>query len=299
MGLVNSAASTQQPVNPETPITKHNIVQPEMEDDIALNGYKLLQYYMPEEILIQILSFVPTKDLLKCSEVCVNWNKWIKSDIVWILKFKREKKQKPKKVPWFVYYAALGLDFFDNNFIKNGNGQDIYENWKINKKFSNHWIIENPPVGCDPLPLDIDDFNGHQSCFVTSFEKCNKEQVIKISNPMLKQILNDFKPHIYVSEWVCGRYDCGCTYSMTIKLVTDDGSVHKNEIVKYTIQQWSNPAWKKLETTVKNYPKNIAKIIFEHEGKDSLFWAGHYGSKMAGAVVKILFDTIQDQKQCS
>lgn len=53
--------------------------------------------------------------------------------------------------------------------------------------------------------------------------------------------------------------------------------------------------WKKVEMNVKDYIKeDILHLIFEHEGHDTQFWKGHYGSKMAGAVVKFQFDTIGD-----
>lgn len=43
---------------------------------------------------------------------------------------------------------------------------------------------------------------------------------------------------------------------------------------------------------VEKYEPDIKGLIFEHEGHDTQFWKGHYGSKMAGAVVKFLFDSI-------
>lgn len=40
------------------------------------------------------------------------------------------------------------------------------------------------------------------------------------------------------------------------------------------------------------YPENVSTLVFEHEGQDSQFWKGHYGSKMAGGVLKFVFDSI-------
>lgn len=51
-----------------------------------------------------------------------------------------------------------------------------------------------------------------------------------------------------------------------------------------------------MEMVISGYPKNVKKLIFEHEGQDTQFWKGHYGSKMAGGVVKILFDSIEPKK---
>ena len=36
-----------------------------------------------------------------------------------------------------------------------------------------------------------------------------------------------------------------------------------------------------------NYGPHVKYVEFEHSGKDTQFWAGYYGSKMAGGVVKV------------
>lgn len=43
----------------------------------------------------------------------------------------------------------------------------------------------------------------------------------------------------------------------------------------------------------KNYGPGLRKISFYHGGADKLFWAGHYGSKMAGACVYVKIPTGQ------
>lgn len=44
--------------------------------------------------------------------------------------------------------------------------------------------------------------------------------------------------------------------------------------------------------TFENYGQGLRYIVFEHEGVDTQFWAGHYGSKMSGGVVKLSFPEI-------
>lgn len=46
----------------------------------------------------------------------------------------------------------------------------------------------------------------------------------------------------------------------------------------------------------KNYGPGLRKISFYHGGADKLFWAGHYGSKMAGACVYVKIPTCQLHK---
>lgn len=47
-----------------------------------------------------------------------------------------------------------------------------------------------------------------------------------------------------------------------------------------------------VELLINEYPKGVADLHFHHKGCDTQFWAGHYGSKMSGACVKILWDSI-------
>lgn len=42
-----------------------------------------------------------------------------------------------------------------------------------------------------------------------------------------------------------------------------------------------------IRHTFVDYGAGVSRIRFIHGGRDRLFWAGHYGSKMAGAYVKV------------
>jgi hypothetical protein len=42
-----------------------------------------------------------------------------------------------------------------------------------------------------------------------------------------------------------------------------------------------------FEHEFKNYGKGLRRIKFIHGGQDIRYWAGHYGSKMAGACIKL------------
>jgi len=44
---------------------------------------------------------------------------------------------------------------------------------------------------------------------------------------------------------------------------------------------------KQVSHVFENYGKGLRWISFTHEGRDRSFWAGNYGSKMAGACVCI------------
>uniref|UniRef100_V5GSZ5 F-box only protein n=1 Tax=Anoplophora glabripennis TaxID=217634 RepID=V5GSZ5_ANOGL len=288
------------------PVNKFQFMSP-FEDD-STNGLYFNDIYLPEEIIANILSHVPPKDVLKLTRVCKKWCNIVKSENFWMHVYNRH-HSKAKKLPWYVYYCYFTTNNFEN-LLKNGNGQEQYKHWKIIKNFGDKFTIEDPPTGADPLPLGVPDFNGHTSCFATSFQDCNKIQIISLKNKrLLRYILNKFNPHIYASEWVTGRFDCGCTYRLVLKGYKesfneeelDDFSDEEDEsntnalfylATGTNVEQWQGRQWEKVEVLVKEYPPDVAVLIFEHEGSDTQFWKGHYGSKMAGGVVKIVFDSI-------
>ena len=47
----------------------------------------------------------------------------------------------------------------------------------------------------------------------------------------------------------------------------------------------------------KNYGPGLAKIIFRHGGRDDVWWAGLYGSKMAGASVRVMIPETRHHKK--
>lgn len=82
---------------------------------------------------------------------------------------------------------------------------------------------------------------------------------------LLRYIIKQHKPHIYVSEWTAGRFDCGCRYKLAIlgfgnnynrdlefalrKSRLPDISAIKHSFHKKleeTVEQWQGGAWKKV-----------------------------------------------------
>ncbi|KAG5900532.1 F-box only protein 6 [Gonioctena quinquepunctata] len=193
----------------------------------------------------------------------------------------------------------------------NGNGQEKYKHWKILNNFGDQFRIENPPIGSDPLPLGVPEFNGYTSCFATSYYECTKVQEILLKNKLLlRYIMDKFMPHIYISEWVAGRFDCGSRYKLGIRGCGEEytkgdvfslyGSDDSPEIIaefqkseEVFVEQWKGKEWKKVELLIEGYPCNVTTLLFEHEGQDTQFWKGHYGSKMAGGLIRFAFDSIE------
>ncbi|XP_076250642.1 F-box only protein 6-like isoform X1 [Rhynchophorus ferrugineus] len=217
----------------------------------SLNGLELENIYVPEDVIINILKYLEPNDILNCSLVCKRWCNFAKSSILWQHIYNI--KEYPKKatcLPWYVYYCYFTTNYF-KNMIKNGNGQHLLEHWHIERNGGHEFKIEDSPQGCGPLPLGVPEFQGHKSCFVTSYELCKKYQKIEISPKCLMYyIIQKYKPHIYVSEWFCGRFDCACYYKLAV--VANVGSLNEKKAATWTkfvnahIAQWANPEWEKF-----------------------------------------------------
>lgn len=265
----------------------HSVEFNESDNGLLFNGI-----YLPEELVLEILSYIEPKQLLELSLVCRKWCRIIKTWPLWAMKYQERYKRKPERLPWYVFYHLFTSDSF-NNLIKNGNGELGFEHWTILQNGGDKFIIEDPPQGADPLPAGVPEFNGKTSCFATSYYPCIKAQKIDLrKNKLLLHIIKKFKPHIYLSEWVAGRFDCGCAYALRCRLAND---VKGGPLaVEHKVPQWEGRKWEKVELCIEDYPaEDAAVIFFQHTGCDTQFWAGHYGAKMAGAVLRFVFESMK------
>lgn len=150
-----------------------------IEDD-SLNGLELNGIYIPEDIIINVLKYLEPKDILNCSLVCKRWCNFAKSSILWQHIYNiKEYPKKASCLPWYVYYCYFTTHYF-KNLIKNGNGQNSFQHWCIEKNGGDQFKIEENPAGCEPLPVGIPEFQNQKSCFATSYDFCKKFQVSEI-----------------------------------------------------------------------------------------------------------------------
>lgn len=217
---------------------------------VSSNGLYLKNIYIPEEIVLYILSFVDPRILLGYSLVCRKWNKLVKSYSLWATIYERKYKCKTKRLPWYLYCCFLSTSYFDTNLLTNGNGQDGMSNWQC-KMWEGDRYIEETPVGSDPLPENVPEFYNQRSCFVTSYFAGYKAQIIKFGKSKLfRYIMDSYKPHIYLSEWATGRFDCGCEYVLQCGFVgVDLPKISTKPLVTYSKAQWEDPKWKKVIIT--------------------------------------------------
>lgn len=270
-------------------------------DEKGDNGLIVGGKYLPKELLAEMFCYVDYESLLNCQLVCKRWKILIQS-YVW-----RKKAEScvgrslllGKDVPWDVYYLICKKKPFERNLIKNHSGEHGSQKyWTVHQNGGDHWKVENPPVGAPMLPIDATVLEGKQFCFVTSYSDCTKAQIINLElEGLTPYILDNVQPPIWVSEWYSARWDCSAVYACDVKLL-DNTVISQARIIdsfkfRKHIQWEDQNIWNYIWHEFVGYGPGLRAISFCHSGVDSQYWAGHYGSKMAGACVCVKIPTVQ------
>ncbi|XP_046383867.1 F-box only protein 2-like [Ischnura elegans] len=182
----------------------------------------------------------------------------------------------------------------DGNLLRNNCGQDGLKYWTVMSNQGDGWLVENKPVGCDPLPsVDADgnpvrDFGGRTSCFATSSRLCMMEQVIDlVLSGFSREELDKKQPPIEISEWYAGHSECGSTYLMNVTLLDEN----KQNVCHYKAERILSKnagQWKKVTQKFSKYGPGIRYVSFNHAGSCSEDKPGHYGCKMTGGIVRVM-----------
>ncbi|XP_017889129.1 F-box only protein 44-like [Ceratina calcarata] len=268
-----------------------------MFDEKGDNGLVLSGKYLPEELLAEILCLVDYKSLLNCQLVCKRWKILIQT-YIWRKKAEISLRRSllfDKEVSWDVYYLICKKKPFERNLVKNHSGKyGKNRHWKIVTEGGDNWKVEHPPQGVPPLPHEPDEALFEQFCFVTSYHRCTKVQIIDLeSEGLTPYVLDNLQPPIVVSEWYSCRWDCPAVYECTIKLLGENNRTIDFFDFRDDIEGEKQNQWHCMSHQFENYGPGLRQISFYHGGIDKLFWAGHYGSKMAGACVRVKIPTVQ------
>ncbi|XP_057318516.1 uncharacterized protein LOC130663360 isoform X1 [Microplitis mediator] len=258
------------------------------------NQILLINKCIPEELLGELLCYVDYKSLLNCQLVCKRWKELIQK-YVWRKKAELNvghTLQCLSGMPWTAYYKICKKNPFDRNLIKNNSGQEgLDKHWVITRQGGDNWLVESPPSGVPPLP-DDPIFEGKSSCFVTSYHLCKKQQTVDLIDEGLSPVLLDtLQPPIQVGEWFSSRWDCPAKYECMVSLLDKDDKELKLYRFRENLKDDKQMEWLHFNYEFTNYGPGVRKVVFKHGGKDSLYWAGHYGSKMAGASVIVKLDS--------
>ncbi|XP_041352447.1 F-box only protein 6-like [Gigantopelta aegis] len=250
---------------------------------------------LPDEILMIIFSNVPAKDLVQCCcLVNKSWYKVVEQQTLWRIKCQKERKYVPAVMP--VSDDFKKLYFFNpyaRNLIKNPCATEGMLHWKVTQKGGDQFVVEATPSGSVPLSTIVDASSnviGSIKNWATSYSLCEKYQLVDLlAEGCTEVVLDTWQPPIEVSEWYAGRFDCGCVYHLTVKLLSATKKVIKTFETEERVDQWAGKQWEQVMHTFKDYGTGVRYVQFTHSGKDTQFWAGHYGPKFTLSSVRFNF----------
>ncbi len=272
---------------------------------------------LPYEAASHIMNFVPPRELLKvCMLVSRSWKDFLSDPVFWKARMKQSGNYSPHlhaiaNIDWPRLYMNT---IFEPNLIKSfdKNGELTLKTWRVSSKpwetfktapsapdrdrdwDSQHceWEIENKWIKPESDAELIKESNGCLQNYVTSYMWCCRDQVIELAKVGLSdEIMDDIQPAIEVSEWFSARWDCGSTFCIRVELLGADKKVVRHYEHSETTDQWQGGelGWRKVRHVFSGYGGGVRFLRFADAGKDTQFWAGHYGSKMAAAWARIWF----------
>ncbi|XP_042700847.2 F-box only protein 17-like isoform X1 [Chrysemys picta bellii] len=242
---------------------------------------------LPDELLAQILSWVPGRALVtRCRLVCRRWRDLIDGPTVWRLQGER--------CPGLGATLAAArlclpprwsriciLEPFGRNLVRNPCGQDQFSHWQV-ERGGDGWKVEENGCPVEDAPA--------QTCFTTSFDWCVKSQLVDLLEEGLwEELLDTYQPEIYISDWWGTQRNGGCEYSICVKLLAAN---RRTVIAEFqansdAIQQWNDAQYHQVSYRFRQYGCGVRYVHFLHRGKETHFRPGHYGARITNSTVMV------------
>uniref|UniRef100_A0A8D0GVM8 FBA domain-containing protein n=1 Tax=Sphenodon punctatus TaxID=8508 RepID=A0A8D0GVM8_SPHPU len=154
-----------------------------------------------------------------------------------------------------------------------------------------HWEVEHGGGGGNVeenrCPLEGAEA---QTCFVSSFQWCTKLQLVDLLKEGLwVDLLDTYQPEIYIFDWWGGRNDCGCVYSIHVRLLAADKKSVLADFEAHLdpIEQWNDTRYHQVSHVFQRYGPGVRYVHFLHRGKDTQYWKGHYGARITNSTVMV------------
>ncbi|XP_044291439.1 F-box only protein 17-like [Varanus komodoensis] len=242
---------------------------------------------LPDEVLVLILSWVRARTLVtRCRLVCRRWKRLIDTPTVWKLQWERDPSLRAalkaaSRHPQMEWGRVSVLRPFGRNLIKNPCGKEEFQHWNI-QPGGDGWCVEenkHPVEGAEA-----------QTCFVSSYYWCIKSQLIDLlKEGFWEDLLDNYQPEILISDWWGPREDCGCVYEIHVSLLAGD---RRSVIADFKaspdpIPQWNDTRYQQVAHSFRRYGPGVRYVHFQHKGKDTQFWAGHYGARVTNSTVRV------------
>lgn len=199
--------------------------------------------------------------------------------------------------PWTLTYTDWG-NLTERHFSKelrqasrgdvNRQQQHSWAGWQRTGWTIEEWIKRDDAKDSQVLKENL----GCTKNYVTTFYWCCRWQLVDLYDfGFTPEIMNKVQPPIHVSEWFCARWDCGSIFKIMVALLDKDFKFLQTYQHSEETAQWEGGdlGWRKVAHVFRDYKAGVRYVLFVDGGKDTKWWAGHYGSKMAAANVCIKF----------
>ncbi|KAI5095843.1 F-box protein 44, partial [Silurus meridionalis] len=238
---------------------------------------------LPLNIIEEILLNLPAQQVIcVCRLVCNEWKSVVDSTAFWKERCRREgfKPLNMQRIPrdWQTFYILCKKR---HNLLKNPNANENFSGWTILEDGGDRWTVDRL---YSPHPDET-----VTKCFVTSYGRCIKSQLIDLEKEGYSPaFMDEIQPDIVITDWYAPRWDCGSLYEINVELLD-----HKKQIIqlfqpeRVIFPQWNDQKWEKMTHAFKDYGPGVRFILFKHGGRDTQYWAGHYGIRVTNSSVEI------------
>ncbi|XP_061456612.1 F-box only protein 44-like isoform X2 [Rhineura floridana] len=198
---------------------------------------------LPEDLLLEILSLVPMKDLiLNCRLVCTRWRDLVDLPVLWKSIYRRKSSDPEKQSSKSVFIFS----HLEKNLIKNPCGEEGFVYWEVKTPPEGHWAIHEVS-GKGKMKLKTKDFLQRNSDVE--------------AKPHHLQVNKCFAP------WNGFYSSLGCWYKLCVKLLSADSEVLKEYCSEDCYEHgWELGKWREVSYTFYYCPPGVRYILFEHQG---------------------------------
>ncbi|UMM24073.1 hypothetical protein L5515_004482 [Caenorhabditis briggsae] len=315
---------------PETPMSKQSLQPNKTEMWIDAEN-------VSNEGFVHVFHHLDKKSLVNCILACRRFQKLISNDSFWVeharlngttdvlppLNWRRAVTQKKFDGNDDGQIQVTNLNFDMKRMVFTGHGYST-----ITPKFESHFenardqtirgvlrsddfLIRGPADG-----IRMETVEGHpdiSKCFAFSYTSGAILVFIDfVSHGIDPWVMDYVRPKIRISQKVSHRNDCSARLSFAVQLnynetqwIQEIGMRQTNEnvdqkrfkSVNKEWEQWSGSEWEDWVLELNGYPSGMRHLTVLNEGKDGLFWAGHYGPKVANIQIQIIMPETPMLKQ--
>ncbi|XP_061457910.1 uncharacterized protein LOC133372839 [Rhineura floridana] len=240
---------------------------------------------LPEDLLLDILSLVPMKDLvLSCRQVSTRWRDLVDLPVLWKRIYRRKSDNREKHES----KAAFIFSHLEKNLIKNPCGEEGLDSWEIKNpsvlslERLPSFVYKTPPEvqwkvrelsAADSATLQMKDYlqrnsyvkNGKipvqrvKKCFIAYDGLCVKAQRITLKDEgYWDELMDEGRPTIVVKDRFYNSR--GFHYQMSVKLLSADSEVLR-ERDSYQPCLWNTPPFATIPSLRKNTKRTFQTAL--------------------------------------